>query len=45
MNPQVKPGAMAFEAVQVRQRHECLDRMLITGERHLHPVLGEYANH
>ncbi len=26
-------------------RHECLDRMLIIGERHLRLVLGEYANH
>jgi putative transposase len=26
-------------------RRECLDRMLITGERHLHLVLGEYTGH
>jgi hypothetical protein len=26
-------------------RHECLDRMLITGERHLQLVLSEYADH
>jgi len=26
-------------------RRECLDRMLITGERHLRLVLGEYASH
>jgi putative transposase len=26
-------------------RHECLDRMLITGERHLRLVLGEYTDH
>ncbi|MGJ6967764.1 integrase core domain-containing protein [Streptosporangium sp. G11] len=26
-------------------RRECLDRMLITGERHLRHVLGEYADH
>ena len=26
-------------------RRECLDRMLITGERHLRPVLSEYADH
>jgi putative transposase len=26
-------------------RHECLDRMLITGERHLRLVLGEYVEH
>jgi putative transposase len=26
-------------------RHECLDRMLITCERHLRLVLGEYADH
>ena len=25
-------------------RRECLDRMLITGERHLRVVLGEYAD-
>ena len=26
-------------------RRECLDRMLITGERHLRLFLGEYADH
>jgi hypothetical protein len=26
-------------------RRECLDRMLIAGERHLRPVLDEYADH
>jgi putative transposase len=26
-------------------RHECLDRMLVTGERHLWLVLDEYADH
>ncbi len=26
-------------------RRECLDRMLITGERHMRLVLGEYADH
>jgi transposase InsO family protein len=26
-------------------RRECLDRMLITSERHLRLVLGEYADH
>ena len=26
-------------------RHECLDRMLITGERHLRLVLREYVEH
>ena len=26
-------------------RHECLDRMLITGERHLRLILGEYVDH
>jgi putative transposase len=25
--------------------YECLDRMLITGERHLRLVLGEYVDH
>ena len=28
-----------------RARRECLDRMLVTGERHLRLVLGEYADH
>jgi transposase InsO family protein len=26
-------------------RRECLDRMLIVGERHLRLILGEYADH
>ena len=26
-------------------RRECLDRILVTGERHLRLVLGEYADH
>jgi transposase InsO family protein len=26
-------------------RRECLDRMLVTSERHLRVVLGEYADH
>jgi hypothetical protein len=26
-------------------RRECLDQMLITGERHLQPVLSEHADH
>jgi putative transposase len=26
-------------------RRECLDRMLVAGERHLRLVLGEYTNH
>jgi len=26
-------------------RRECLDRMLITGERHLHQILSEYTDH
>jgi len=26
-------------------RRECLDRILVTGERHLRPVLDEYADH
>jgi hypothetical protein len=29
----------------VSARRECLDRMLITGERYLRLVLGEYADH
>jgi putative transposase len=37
-----------FTAVGVRiisARRECLDRMLITGERHLRLVLDEYVGH
>jgi putative transposase len=26
-------------------RRECLDRILVAGERHPRPVLGEYADH
>ena len=29
----------------VSARRECLDRLLITGERHLRLVLGEYTDH
>lgn len=29
----------------VRARRACLDRMLITNERHLRLVLGEYVDH
>jgi putative transposase len=40
---------MVFNAIGERwiasARRECLDRMLITGERHLRQVLSEYAGH
>ncbi|MDA8356903.1 MAG: integrase core domain-containing protein [Actinomycetota bacterium] len=26
-------------------RHECLDRMIILGRRHLEAVVGEYVEH
>jgi hypothetical protein len=42
-------GAPRANAVAERwissARHECLDRMLITGERHLRLVLSEYTDH
>jgi hypothetical protein len=40
------PGANAIAKRWVDGvRRECLDRMLIAGERHLRLVLGEYADH
>jgi putative transposase len=39
---------MAFEAASRPTdgaRRECLDRMLIAGERHLRLVLSEYTDH
>jgi hypothetical protein len=44
---QQAPGGSGILAERwiVSARRECLDRMLITGERHLRFVLGEYADH
>jgi putative transposase len=40
------PGANAIaERWAGSARRECLDRMLIAGERHLRPVLDEYVDH
>ena len=40
------PGANAIaERWIASARRECLDRMLITGERHLRLVLTEYVDH
>jgi hypothetical protein len=39
------PRAGAAERWIASARRESLDRMLITGERHLRPVLSEYADH
>jgi hypothetical protein len=40
------PRAKAIaERWVARARRECLDRMLITSERHLRPVLAAYAGH
>lgn len=39
-----RPNAIAERCVG-SVRRECLDRMLIAGERHLRLVLGEYADH
>jgi putative transposase len=40
------PGANAIAERWIASvRRECLDRMLITGERHLRLVLSEYIDH
>lgn len=40
------PRANAIAERSIASVHcECLDRVLITGERHLRLVLGEYADH
>jgi putative transposase len=38
-------GNAIAERWMASARRECLDRMLITGERHLRLVLGEYTGH
>ncbi len=44
--PAWAPRANAIAERWIASAHrECLDRMLITGERHLQLVLGEYADH
>ena len=44
--PVLAPHANAIaERWIASARRECLDRMLITGERHLRLVLGEYVDH
>ena len=44
--PVMAPRANALaERWIASARRECLDRMLITGERHLRLVLGEYIDH
>jgi len=46
MSPVQAPRANAIaERWIASARRECLDRMLITGERHLRLVLGEYVDH
>jgi hypothetical protein len=41
-----RPGADAIAERWISSaRRECLDRMLITGERHLRLVLSEYVEH
>jgi putative transposase len=45
-SPVTPPRAKAIaERWIARARRECLDRMLVTGERHLRLVLGEFADH
>jgi putative transposase len=45
-NPIRTPRANAIAERWIASvRRECLDRMLITGERHLRLVPGEYADH
>ena len=47
----IKPPVRAPRANAIAERwvgsarRECLDRMLITGERHLRLILGEYTDH
>jgi putative transposase len=44
--PVLAPRANAIaERWIASARRECLDRMLITGERHLELILGEYVDH